>query len=82
MAEAIIELGVIVIWGTMLWYHGRRLARLAQIETDPTRPLRGHLQRVWWWLGREEYWRAVQPDGLRCVQATLMIFLMAWGVIS
>jgi hypothetical protein len=37
---------------------------------------------VWWWLGREEYWREVQADVLRCVQLTFMLFLMAWGIYS
>jgi hypothetical protein len=32
-------------------------------------------------LGREEFWRAVQVDGMRCTQMTLMLFLLALGLL-
>jgi hypothetical protein len=82
MREMIVQLAIVTIWGVMLGIHTRRLLRLAQVQTiDSLRnhPLRHRLNRVWWWLGREEFWRMVHLDCLRCVQLTLMIFLLAWG---
>lgn len=46
------------------------------------RQLRNKLTRVWWWLGREEYWHQVQVDVVRCLQMTLMLFLMIWGAYA
>jgi hypothetical protein len=82
MVAIIVQLAVVGMWATTLIIHTRRLLRLAQLETLEVwqgKRLRGKLMRVWWWLGRDEYWRAVQVDGARCIQMTLMIFLMAWG---
>ena len=67
----------------VLGVHTRRLLRLAKVESLAQwgeRRLRPKLDRVWWWLGREEYWREVQTDVLRCMQLTFMLFLMAWGI--
>lgn len=83
MIAAIVQLVIVSMWAVMLVAHTRRLLRLAQTQwpsAEQQRQLRHKLTRVWWWLGREEYWRAVQNDGLRCMQLTLMIFLMAWGL--
>jgi hypothetical protein len=85
MMGFIIQFVVVGLWAATLFIHTRRLLRLAQLETLQTwhgRRLRRKLTRVWWWLGREEYWRGVQIDGLRCVQVTLMIFVMAWGIYA
>lgn len=85
MVEMIIQAVIIGIWSTTLGIHTRRLLRLAQVETvDSLRnhPLRRRLNRVWWWLGREEFWRHVQTDCMHCVQLTLMVFLMAWGIVG
>jgi hypothetical protein len=82
MVGIIVQLAVVGMWATTLIIHTRRLLRLAQLETLEVwhgKRLRVKLTRVWWWLGRDEYWRAVQVDGARCLQMTLMIFLMAWG---
>ena len=82
MVGIIVQLAVVGMWAATLIIHTRRLLRLAQLETLEVwqgKRLRGKLMRVWWWLGRDEYWRAVQVDGARCIQMTLMIFLMAWG---
>jgi len=35
---------------------------------------------VWWWLGREEFWRRVQADTWYCLQITLMLFLLVWTI--
>jgi hypothetical protein len=82
MVGIIVQLTVVGMWAATLIIHTRRLLRLAQLETLEVwhgKQLRGKLTRVWWLLGRDEYWRAVQVDGARCLQMTLMIFLMAWG---
>ncbi|MBC8163310.1 MAG: hypothetical protein H7Z42_19035 [Roseiflexaceae bacterium] len=84
MMALLVQLSVIGIWGTMLVVHTRRLFRLAQFQTmDSLRnhPLRQRFDRLWWWLGREEFWHTVQRDCLRCVQLTLMLFMLAWGLM-
>ena len=85
MAALIVQLAIISMWGCILFVHMRRLLRLAKVSTpnllyESSR--RTKLERVWWWLGREEFWRAVQLDGLRCTQLTMMVFLMAWGLFG
>lgn len=82
MVELIIQLTVIVIWSAMLVIHTRRLLRLARVEAESghSHVLRRRLARVWWWLGREEYWRAAHSDGLRCMQLTIMVFLLVLGI--
>jgi len=82
MLGIIVQLAIVGIWAMMLIIHTRRLLRLAQLETLEVwegKRLSRKLTRMWWWLGREEDWRAVQVDGLRCTQMTLMIFMMVWG---
>ena len=84
MVELIVQIVVITLWGAMFVIHTRRLLRLARIEAPVSlrgRELRQNLSRVWWWLGREEFWRAVQVDGMRCTQMTLMLFLLALGLL-
>lgn len=83
MVELIIQLVIIIVWTAMLVVHTRRLLRLAQVEIARPRsdqPLRMRLSRLWWWLGREEFWSKVQADCFRCVQVTLMLFLLASGL--
>jgi len=46
--------------------------------TSQERTVRQQANRMWWWLGREEFWRTVQLDALRCVEITLMVFLLAY----
>lgn len=82
MIAQIGQLAIIGMWAAMLVIHTRRLLRLAQVESLAQwgeQRLRPKLDRVWWWLGREEYWHAVQIDVLRCMQMTFIIFLIAWG---
>jgi hypothetical protein len=85
MVESIVQLVIVGMWTIILTTHTRRLLRLAKVESLAQwgeRRLRPKLDRVWWWLGREEYWRDVQTDALRCMQLTFMLFLMAWGIYS
>jgi hypothetical protein len=81
MIGLIVQFVIIGLWTAMLVIHTRRLFRLAQLESlrlwDHT--LRRKIVRVWWWLGREEYWRGVQTDGLCCMQVTFMLMLLVWG---
>ncbi|MFO7168532.1 MAG: hypothetical protein DIU80_010975 [Chloroflexota bacterium] len=83
--ELFVQLAVVLLWAGVLGVHTRRLLRLARVEVpglwrDPLR--RSKLARLWWWLGREEFWRAVQADGVYCMQLTVMVFLLAWGLLS
>lgn len=82
MVEFVVQLVIVGLWGCILVVHTRRLLRLAQVNAPMAwRPQdnRTKLARMWYWLGREEFWRAVQADGVRCMQLTLMVFLLAWG---
>jgi hypothetical protein len=78
----LLQLIIVGAWAATILRHTRRLLRLAQVNTawsshdQPGRPL---TSRVWWWLGREEFWRTVQGDTLRCVEITLMVFLLVYG---
>ena len=71
------------IWMFALITQTRRLLRLARVEqlrnwAEPSRSrIRTGLNRIWWWLGQDEFWNGVQLDGLRCIELTLMIFLCA-----
>lgn len=68
------------IWAATLIIHTRRLLRLAKVEQlHPSMRLKTGLNRIWWWLGQDQFWNDVQADGIRAVQLTLMIFLIAWG---
>jgi hypothetical protein len=88
MVTVIIQLLIISLWAATLVANMRRLFRLAQIQVlhvwqnNNDKLFSQKLHRVWWWLGREEFWRKVQIDGLYCTQLTLMLFLMVWGIYS
>ena len=77
----LLQLVIVAAWAATLLRHTRRLLRLAQVNTAWTAhdqrddPL---TSRIWWWLGREEFWRTVQLDALRYVEITLMMFVMAY----
>ena len=79
----LLQLAIVTTWAATILRHTRRLFRLAQVNTawaaqDQTvRPL---ANRIWWWLGREEFWRTVQEDGFRCLEITLMVFLLVYGL--
>ena len=79
----IIQTSIVGIWAAILVLHARRLMRLTQVIASAApseRVLRYRLRRVWWWLGREEFWSAVKYDSLRCLQLTLMLVLLVWGM--
>ncbi|MFQ3663351.1 MAG: hypothetical protein SNJ69_13260 [Chloroflexaceae bacterium] len=72
------------VWASTVVIHTRRLFRLARVEQlarweDQVR-LRSGVNRIWWWLGQQEFWRGVIPDCLRAMEITVMIFLIAWGM--
>lgn len=72
------------VWASTVVIHTRRLFRLARVEQlarweDRVR-LRSGANRIWWWLGQQEFWRGVIPDCLRAMEITAMIFLIAWGM--
>ncbi|MGB9634491.1 MAG: hypothetical protein ACPL8I_14230 [Chloroflexaceae bacterium] len=72
------------VWASTVVIHTRRLFRLARVEQlarweDHVR-LRSGANRIWWWLGQQEFWRGVIPDCLRAMEITAMIFLIAWGM--
>ncbi|NOK63828.1 MAG: hypothetical protein GFH27_549283n60 [Chloroflexi bacterium AL-W] len=76
----IVQIVIICIWAVMLGAHTRRLCRLARVEVSRNRqrgPIRQQLGRMWWWLGREEFWENVQVDSFRCVQVTVMLLVTA-----
>ena len=79
----IIQTGIVAIWAAVLVLHARRLMRLTHViafAAPREQVLRHRLRRVWWWLGREEFWSAVKCDSLRCLQLTLMLVLLVWGM--
>lgn len=72
---------IAAIWAATLIIHTRRLLRLAKVtQLQRTMRWRAGLNRIWWWLGQDEFWHDVQVDGLRAVELTLLIFLVAWGL--
>ena len=79
----LLQLTIVAAWAATILRHTRRLFRLAQVnmvwavQDQTVRPL---ANRIWWWLGREEFWRTVQEDGFRCVEITLMVFLLVYGL--
>ncbi|NTU81414.1 MAG: hypothetical protein HGA45_18880 [Chloroflexales bacterium] len=74
-----IQLLLVGLWGSILVLHTRRLFRLAAVPatTDRARYLRGKAERIWWWLGRDEFWDAARRDTLRCLELTFMVGLLA-----
>ena len=77
----LLQLLIVGAWAATILRHTRRLLRLAQVNTARTAhdQRAGSLtSRIWWWLGREEFWRTVQVDALRCVEITLMVFVLAY----
>jgi hypothetical protein len=75
----VVQLLLISVWGATLAAHLRRLFRLAVVPVSADRRVyvRSKARRIWWWLGRDEFWTATRRDVLRCIEATLMIALIA-----
>lgn len=77
----LIQLAIIGAWGALLFLHTRRLYRMATVPViaDRSKYLRSKAERMWWWLGREEFWARIQRDSARCIEATLLVLLIALG---
>ena len=79
----IVQLATVGAWAATILRHTRRLLQLAHANpawTTQNRTVRPLASRIWWWLGRQEFWRTVQVDALRCVEITLMVFLLVYGL--
>lgn len=79
----LLQLMITAIWAAHIIIHTRRLLRLAhvqQLQRWENIRLRSGLNRIWWWLGQQEFWCQVQTDSIACLQLTLMLFVMAWGL--
>ena len=80
MFALLIKLSITCIWAATIGVHARRLLRLAHVGIGAGQcggMLRHQLNRIWWWLGRMEFWSDLQYDCLRSLQLTLLIFLLA-----
>jgi hypothetical protein len=76
----LVQLTVTCVWAVIIGVHVRRLLRLAHIDISAKRCnaiSRQGLDRIWWWLGRPEYWRDIARDCLQSLQLTLLFFLLA-----
>lgn len=81
----VIQLSIVGVWCLMLGAHARRLLRLAhaaQPAPGSARAVRGTMRRIWWWLGREEFWRSIQQDALTCIECTVLLAIFAWGMLG
>lgn len=79
----LLHMMIIGVWGVTLVSHTRRLLRLARVAQlrhwEETR-LRMGFNRIWWWLGKDEFWSDVRSDCLKAIEISLMIFIIAWGM--
>jgi hypothetical protein len=79
----LLQLTIAGIWATTVVMQTRRLfrlARVAQLRRWEDERLRSGLNRLWWWLGQDEFWRGVSPDCLRAIELSLMTLLIGWGL--
>lgn len=81
--SVLLQLMVVGVWALTVVTSTRRLLRLARVEGlrnwgEDRR--RYGLNRIWWWLGQNEFWHEVQSDCLKALELTAMIFLVAWGI--
>lgn len=80
---AILQISMVGVWGALVLIHMRRLFRLAcvdQLRRWEGMRFRSGLNRIWWWLGQDEFWHAVRIDCARCLLLTALIFVEAWGL--
>lgn len=81
--SVLLQVLMVGIWALTFVTHTRRLVRLARVQhlhkwrEDPRRT---GLNRIWWWLGQDEFWHGLAPDTLKAIELTVMIFLIAWGM--
>jgi hypothetical protein len=81
--SVLLQLMMVGVWAMTFVIHTRRLLRLARVEGlrnwgEEARRL--GLNRIWWWLGQNEFWHGVQPDCIKAIELTLLLFLVAWGI--
>jgi hypothetical protein len=79
----LLHLMIAGVWASTLVIHTRRLFRLARVEqlrNWEEQRLRSGLNRLWWWLGQDEFWRGVTPDCLRALEVSLLIIMIALGM--
>ena len=79
----LLQLAIVGAWADTIIRHTRRLVRLAYANPAWTwhdQTVRQRANRIWWWLGREEFWRTAQVDTLHCVELTLIAFLLVYGL--
>jgi hypothetical protein len=76
------QLAITGSWGFLLMLHLLRLYRLARVPLaiDRLHYVRYKAERMWWWLGREEFWMTAQRDTLRCFELNLMIILVLLSI--
>ena len=78
MFALFIQLSITCVWAATIGVHARRLLRLAHVEIGAGQGMFRHqLDRIWWWLGRADFWCDVQRDCLQSLQLTILIFLLA-----
>ena len=78
----LLQFFITAVWAALLMTNTRRLMRLAHVEQLQRWGrirLRSGLNRMWWWLGQQEYWQQVRADSAICLQITLMVFVLAWS---
>lgn len=74
----LLQLILIGLWGAALVIHTRRLFRLASVTVTRGPLLRQKARRIWWWLGRDEFWYETSTDMVRCLELTIMVVMLAW----
>jgi hypothetical protein len=75
-----LQLVITGAWGAALVIHARRLLRMTAVAVSigDSRFLRQRARRIWWLLGRDEFWRATCADVVRCLEVTVMVAVLAW----
>ncbi|WP_298821039.1 hypothetical protein [Chloroflexus sp.] len=80
--EVLLQLLVAGAWTFTLVNSFRRLLRLARVSHlqrwDSDIRVRSGLNRIWWWLGQEEFWGAARYDVAHALQISLLVFLFVW----
>jgi hypothetical protein len=76
----LLQLVISGAWGAALLIHARRLLRMTAVTVSigDSRFLRQRARRIWWLLGRDEFWQVACVDVVRCLEITLMVVVLAW----
>ncbi|MBO9310857.1 hypothetical protein QTO31_15165 [Chloroflexus sp. MS-CIW-1] len=84
--EMLLQLLVAGAWMFTLVNGLRRLVRLARVSHlqrwDNHVRVRSGLNRIWWWLGQEEFWRMARSDVAYALQISLLVFLFVWHMAN